>query len=148
VSLITGAIGIGGTYLSAVLKFRKDLQAKYDISLRDMRIDPYKDLWKRLEPLATYSPPGPLSYATINQLSAKLREWYFQVGGLFLSESSRKSYFELQKKIEKIVSGHDQIDDIIPDDMVDEIKFKAHDLRSSMAKDVGTRQESKFKYKL
>jgi hypothetical protein len=147
VAIITGALGIVGTYLSAILKFRNDLKAKYDIDLRDKRIEVYKELWKRLQLLAKYSPPTPFTYNKIRELLADLRAWYFEVGGLFLSESSRDAYFALLDKMDEVLKypvAHS--DEVLSDDIREEIRQKSSTLRTQLAKDVGTRQESRFKY--
>jgi hypothetical protein len=147
VAIITGVLGILGTYLSAVLKFRKDLEAKYDIDLRDKRIEVYKELWKRLQPLAKYSPPGPFTFNKVQELLADLRSWYFEVGGLFLSERSRDAYFALLDKMEEVLKYPTfQPNEVLSDDVREEIRQKSSTLRTQLAKDVGTRQESRFKY--
>jgi hypothetical protein len=147
VAIITGALGIVGTYLSAVVKFRKDLEAKYDIDLRDKRIEVYKELWKRLQPLAKYLPAMPFTYKIAQELSANLRARYFEVGGLFLSESSRDAYFTLLDKMEEVLKYPTvQPDEVLSDDIREEVRQKSSMLRTQLAKDVGTRQESRFKY--
>jgi hypothetical protein len=57
------ASALGGgvlTYLTTIMKIRKDLAAQYDADLRRDRIGVYKSLWKLLEPLARYAPPESL----------------------------------------------------------------------------------------
>lgn len=101
VAVISLLSGVLVTYLGAILKFRKDLQAKYDIELRDRRICHFTKLWASLEPLAKYSPSAQITYDTIQNLSENLRKWYFNEGGLYLTEASRKTYFGLQKEFVK-----------------------------------------------
>jgi hypothetical protein len=92
-----------GTYITAVLSYNRDkemeklravneLKAKYDISLRDKRIEVYQELWKRLEPFAIYSPPAEVNLFTLQCVSVRLRKWYCEIGGMFLIEESRTSY--------------------------------------------------------
>ena len=50
--IITGAISILGTYLAAIQKFRKDLEAEFDKELRKERISAYSDLWGKLKKLS------------------------------------------------------------------------------------------------
>ena len=97
------------TYFGTVLKMRKDLEAKYDISLRDQRITVYAELWKCLQPLAKYSRPEPVTYEKVENLSKDLRKWYFEVGGLFLSETTRDRYFDLQEAIKCWRQGRSSI---------------------------------------
>jgi hypothetical protein len=131
--------------VTAILKLRKDLEAKYDIDLRDKRIDVYKELWKRLQPLARYSPPAPVTYKKVQELLVDLRAWYFETGGLFLSISSRDAYFALMDKLEEVLNSNTgQLDVALSHDIHVKLRQKSSTLRTHLAKDVGTRQDSKF----
>lgn len=94
--LLTGAV-------LALLASSQRLEVEYDIELRKHRIEAYQALWKILEPLAYYSPPSAVTYAVARDLSQALRSWYFEVGGLFLSEGSREAYFDLQKGLGGVI---------------------------------------------
>jgi hypothetical protein len=94
--LLTGAV-------LALLASRQRLEVEYDIELRKHRIEAYQALWKILEPLAYYSPPAAVTHAVARDLSQALRSWYFEVGGLFLSEGSREAYFDLQKGLGGVI---------------------------------------------
>jgi hypothetical protein len=86
-AIIAGIFGLAGGFLSAFLKIRYDLRGEYDKDLRNQRLVAYQALWKELQPLAFYSPPAPVTYKTVSDLSAALRQWYYEVGGLFLSSN-------------------------------------------------------------
>jgi hypothetical protein len=184
VVIITGALTFGGTYLSAILKYRKVLEAKYDISLRNIRIDHYKELYKRLSPLASYPQPNQFTSNGLALLSTSINDWYHKEGGLFLSHSGRDAYDAFQKEIQSSNglallstsisdwyhkegglflshSGRDAYDafqkeiqreiklvnDAKDKDKVEDPKTYAngvrdagHELRKTLAEDVGTRQ--------
>ena len=99
VAIISLLSGIVLTYVGAIVKFRRDLQSKYDIDLRNKRIKAYKLLWQLLEPLAYYSPATLVTYGIIQEMSEKMREWYYKTGGMFLSESSRMHILMSKKKL-------------------------------------------------
>jgi hypothetical protein len=104
VTTVLGAgLGLVTGGLLALLASRQRLEVEYDIELRKHRIEAYQALWKILQPLAYYSPPSAVTYAMARELSQGLRSWYFEVGGLFLSEQSREAYFDLQKGLGGIV---------------------------------------------
>lgn len=77
-ALITGLFGllsgVGLTYLSAVLKFRKDLEKRYDQDLHQPRLQAYIELWKRLEPLTRHAPPKQFTPQTLRDLLVSLRQ--------------------------------------------------------------------------
>ena len=100
VAIITGLFGILSgallAYLGAILKFRKDLEAAYDKDLRNKRIEVYTELWNQLQLLARFDQPEPLTPNTLEKLTVAMRKWYFETGGLYLSEAARITYFDLK----------------------------------------------------
>jgi hypothetical protein len=147
VAIISGLFGIvtGAlvTYVSAILKFRKDLEAEYDKDLRSKRIEVYMELWKHLQILARYDRPKPLNKQTLQELTVAMRQWYFEVGGLYLSENTRNVYFDLKKAIQTILENDKyQAGELL--DIIDSANIleKASLLRARLTKDVGTRKSS------
>jgi hypothetical protein len=142
VSLVTALVGAAlasiGTYVAA----RRDLQLKFDDSLRDLRISRYEELWKALKPLAKYGRTTVLSHEQIADLIAALTTWYFDTGGLVLSSEAREDYFVLQDGLEFALArppGELNADD-------DEfLRVLASRLRTAMTRDVGTRRTFIFR---
>jgi hypothetical protein len=87
----------------ATERFRNDLKAEYDKDLRNRRIKAYRGLWCHLQVLGQYDLPKPLTPVTFEELTEGMREWYFEVGGLYLSEDSRITYFKLKKAIKDVL---------------------------------------------
>lgn len=145
-SMITALIGLASgailAYIGAVLKFRKDLEAEYDKDLRAKRIEVYKDLWNHLGLLARYDRPKALNRKTLKELSVAMRDWYFGVGGLYLSEEARKSYFDLKEMIKNFIEGPQtqKVEDSDP--ALQAMLAQASLLRSHLTRDVGTRKSS------
>jgi hypothetical protein len=138
--LLAAVIGAVSGILSTSWKTRKDLEAQYDIDLRKRRIEAYKALWKELEILADYSPPGELTHDGLRTLSEALRHWYFDRGGLFLSVKTRGPYFNLQQALTAVSA----VDDGGGNDPLDEytatvVKTLGSRLRTSTTEDVATR---------
>ena len=129
------------TYLTTVVKIKKDLEATYDRDLRDRRMAVYKELWKHLEPLAKYARPLPFSLALAKDLTQTLRIWYFETGGLFLSQQTRDAYFAVQDALKVVCDdkGLDE-DEAISGARFEAIRKKGSTLRTQMTVDVGTRR--------
>jgi len=132
-AVVAAVLGGAATYFTA----RRDLQLKFDASLRDLRIDAYKELWKELEKLAKYGRPDPLSKAEAQQLRGNLRTWYFHTGGLVLSTQTRQDYFTLLDGLEVVITGSDNI---LGDEDDEFLRLLGSRLRTAMTRDVGTRR--------
>lgn len=138
---IVGAIaGIVGTYLGAILKFRKDLEAEYDRDIREKRIAEYKKLWKLTQDFPRYGRPRPYALQDVQQLMTALHGWYFQGAGLFLSDSSRPAYFAFKDALQELIDASEQGPPLDPA-KDKEAHDKAHTLRMTLAGDVGTRKK-------
>ena len=149
VAIITGVFGlISGAavaYLTAVIKFRKDLEAAYDKDLRERRLGVYISLWTHLQTSARYDRPEPLTARTLKQLTVAMRDWYFgeSGGGLYLSEKSRLCYFDLKETIAGILRADTyQADGSLRKEDAKVFLEQASTLRAGLTHDVGTRKSS------
>jgi hypothetical protein len=122
-------LGLASAYLGLHWKVREELEAEYDKDLRAKRREAYAALWKVLQPLAKYSPPGPLTAESFGLLSVALRQWYFEVGGLYMSSSTRDEYFALQKELTS------------PSATGERAREAGSRLRTATTRDVGARNE-------
>jgi hypothetical protein len=147
VAIITGVLGlISGAvvaYLGAVVKYRKELEAEFDKELRKERIRTYPELWRHLELLARYDRPAPLDVTHLHELSVSMRKWYFETGGIFLSEQTRDSYFDLKERLRLRRSYRGPEGDGDPGEAkAQELVRAASLLRAHLTRDLGTRRSS------
>jgi hypothetical protein len=148
-TIITGIVSAfsGGliAYVFAVFKLRKEFEFKYDTDLRDKRITQYLELWKLLEDLAKYARPKALTFTDLELLTTSLREWYFQKGGLFLSDNSRDCYFDLQDAIKNVLVANSEAKETeIAEQTYESLRSVGSNLRTALAQDVGTRKAAKL----
>ena len=122
-------------------KFREDLQAKYDATIHEQRTEFYLPLWKKLEVLARFAPPEAVTTRTLDELSKSLREWFFNTGGLYLSDESRRAYFDLQYVITGHVRKHGISDKELGRTSLEQILKRASDLRDYLSRDIGSRKK-------
>ena len=144
-SLLLAGVTAIFTYLATRSKIRLDLTAEYDKDLRTSRLKVYQDLWKLLEPLARYSRPGPVTYVVVKEVAEKMRIWYFQQGGIFLTKESYTPYFSLKEVMQNIIDDehlkeHNTRD--LDEKRLDALLKRASDLRKSLTEDIGSRNES------
>lgn len=146
IAIISALLGIFGSYIAARQKFRDDLQAKYDESLRNDRVAAYKQLWALTKTLALYARPEPVTGNKLKELSIALREWYFEVGGIFLTDNSRDAYFKLQKKIKSLLEIRQaDLARELDEPTFEEVRKLSSDLRTNLSSDLRSRRQPEFK---
>jgi hypothetical protein len=128
-AIVGFALGLSSAYFGLHWKVRKELEAEYDKDLRAKRREVYAALWKLLQPLAKYSPPGELTTESFKRLSVELRQWYFEVGGLYMSAGTRDAFFALQDELNRPTADGDKARDA------------GSRLRTATTRDVGARNE-------
>lgn len=144
--LISGLVSAVITFFVTREKVRLDLAAEYDRQLRSERLDAYRDLFKRMKPLARYSAEKPLTYKIIRETAEDMRDWYFDVGGIYLSKESREPYFELKSLMQEVIEHEeykdpqDQKTRAALDVLLKTIVKKSSDVRTLLTNDIGTRK--------
>jgi hypothetical protein len=134
------------THFSTRAKVRLDLAAEYDKSLQESRLKAYLTLWAMLEPLARFGREHPITYADLQRVSTQTRSWYFQVGGIFLTQTSRGPYFRWKELMQPLLDDENlakQPGQPIHLDRLESIISAGSTLRTSLSNDIGTKQLSR-----
>ena len=148
IGLVGSAAGaIWAAYVGTRRRVLAELEGRYDAALRDLRLGVYPQLWAALQPLAKYArePPGPPAVKDIEALSTRLRRWYFEEGGLYLSAEAREAFFQLQDAL-TAVSASGPSAPVKPTsarlapDTFKAVQAIASWLRTTLTYDVGTRR--------
>jgi hypothetical protein len=143
--LISGAITAVVTYFATLAKARLDLSIEYDKELRQERLKAYKDLWKRLESLAPYSPKKPLTYQLVKSTSEDLRDWYFEFGGIYLSQECRESYFALKESLQRVIDNPGLMKEktrTLEPELAGTLRKQGSIQRTALSDDIGSRRRS------
>lgn len=136
--LVSGAVA---TYVTAILKYRKELEAEFDKEIRKERMRAYPELMRCLDVLARYDRPGPLNGESLANLSIAMRKWFFESGGILLSDLTRHAYFALKEDLQRIVTSSRQRDgQTVEPGEENALITAASLLRAHLAKDLGTRR--------
>jgi hypothetical protein len=139
-AIITVILTAVFTYLAARQKFRDDLQSAYDASLRSERTAAYRELWKTMQVLAKYARPEPVTPNRLETLSSDLRKWYFEIGGLFLTDNSRDAYFALQEEISaEVAAGKSSPSEEISANDFEAVRKRGSTLRTNLCSDLRSR---------
>ena len=95
VALITTFGAFIGALISHFLIQRRGL----DLALYKQRGEAYKGLWQKTVKFSRWPQQTGVTYSQLRELSGELREWYYFVGGEYLSDSARKAYGKLQEAL-------------------------------------------------
>jgi hypothetical protein len=140
-TLVTVAV----TYAATSVKVRRELESSYDLSLREARLGAYQSLWRLLQPLAKYARPEPVTYRLLGRMLNELRAWYFETGGLYLTEPSREAYFHLMDRLRDLTTRVDgPATRELPFETFEFLRELGSSLRTSMVEDVQTRRPSEL----
>jgi hypothetical protein len=148
--IVVAVIGLAGIVLTGLLtaiattaKVRRELESDYDLALRNERLAAYRELWKRLQPLAKYFRPEAITYRRLKQLGADLRAWYFETGGIYLTPESRDAYFELMDGLRDAVAARaEELDREVGTAEFERLRDQGSALRTALVGDARTRRES------
>jgi hypothetical protein len=105
VSAVGAFLGAAATYWFWLRQEMLEIRRSYDQELRSARMNAYQGLWKEFEPLAAYSPDQDITYGHVVRLGVAIRKWYFESGGLLLTEKARDTYFLLHDAINRVASA-------------------------------------------
>jgi hypothetical protein len=148
--LAVALIGLLGVALTAALtaiataaKVRRDLESEYDIALRNERTAAYRELWRKLEPLAKYFRRETLTYRGVEELGSELRKWYFETGGIYLTSRSRDAYFDLLDELrDRVAFRRGSRGAKLDFEEFERLRTLGSDLRTVLVQDVRTRRQS------
>ncbi len=152
VSVILTSLGVSGAtafvltnYLGGIWAKRIELQeearlnllSELDQELRTARIAAYKRIWRSTAILPKW-PTREASFEELIALRIELRRWYFEDGGLFLSEETTNTeYKNLQKNLCSIPD--DKTGELSPEEYRDYRKL-CSSFRTALVRDILSRR--------
>lgn len=147
-ALVGGVISAAGTYLGIRWRIRHELEATYDEGLRTLRLGSYGTLWALTADLAAFAPDRAPTVTKLKKLSAELTGWYYDTGGLYLSEDTRNACVALQRALWAVTTSERSLrGGRIDDATFESLRKIASGLRTEMTYDVGTRRPFPFQPK-
>jgi hypothetical protein len=143
---VAGLVSAVLTHFSTRAKLRLDLAAEYDKKLQENRLEAYKELWAMLEPLAKYG-RGKVTYNILQKVSDSSRKWYFQTGGIYLTERSRKPYFDWKQAMQNLMdnpqlAGEPELE--LKGELLAPVIQTGSTLRTALSDDIGTKRLSRI----
>jgi hypothetical protein len=137
-AIVGGLVSIVVSFAASAFTYR----TKVDEGLREKRLTLYKDLWQKTGLLPKWPRRTDLTYEQLHEFSEHLRKWYFDEGGIFLSEKSRDIYGKLQDTIGAVLSPAPKglVSQRHEKDEYEIVRGKCSDLRSQLARDLLSRR--------
>jgi hypothetical protein len=126
-AIIAGSVSLVVSSVVAAWTQRKKLESDYDAALRAERLTEYRKLWQLMEPIGWYG-KHEITPETAKKLLADLDHWYFEGGGLLLSDISYQSFEELLRALDKY------------DGVPEHLRPVGSKLRTAAAYDIGGRK--------
>ena len=101
-----------------------------------------------LEPLSRYGRSQQVTPAVLRDVSDKTRAWYFQTGGIYLTQRSRGPYFKwkalMQPVLDHDATSTQQVQAAVPEQQLSPILAAASELRTALSDDIGTKRLSRL----
>ena len=126
-AIVAGSVSLLVSTVVAAWAQRKKLESDYDAALRGERLAEYRKLWQLMEPIGWYG-RHEVTAETAKKLLADLDHWYFEGGGLLLSDISYQSFEELLRALDQY------------DGLPEHLRPAGSKLRTSLAYDIGGRK--------
>lgn len=116
-------------------------RAGVDENLRTQRLEQYPALWAATA-VASRWPRVAVNRDSLEDLRRTLRSWYYQQGGLVLSEQARARYGDIQELIAAYLASEDGGDatDVLAPNSYTDLMDTATALRTALTQDRDTRR--------
>ena len=150
-ALAIAVIGIAGTVLGALVNGALATRAKVNEEMRQLRLTSYPVLWQLTSNFSRW-PRMALTYADLVAIHGRLRGWYYETGGIHLSENSRARYGEAQELTAVCLATPDdpgaQASSPVPDDVYNELLDACSALRTALTEDLESRRQRSLLHSL
>ena len=140
-ALVSAAIAVGSGFISAALNSWLQGRAQVSTELREARTKLYPVVWEHTK-LVSQWPWTDATFADLERLHLTLRSWYYDGGGLYLSENSRGRYGDVQELIAAHVRGAETASAQLPDPVYEAIAKTCSSFRTALTEDLESRRQS------
>lgn len=144
-ALATGLLALITTGVVALINSWITARAGIDENLRDRRLAVYPKLWDDTGAIPRWPRTQPNRH-DLTELHKTYRTWYFATGGIFLSESARARYGEVQELLAALLDQSPcRETDRLTDTAYTDLMETTSALRTALAQDLDTRRRSSLR---
>lgn len=144
ITIITALLGLLTAGFLALVNSWVGTRAGIDENLRTQRLDVYPALWKATAVVSRW-PRTDVTRGELTLLHKALRAWYFDTGGLFLSESARARYGDVQKLVAALLEHKGDPTEVLIPDRYTDLMETASALRTALTEDLDTRKRKSLR---
>jgi hypothetical protein len=105
VALITAAAAVVGGAITKTFDTWLGTRSRVSEELRERRVEVYQPIWQRTRTLSQW-PRTDATVADVEHLHRDLRRWYYDVGGIYLSENARTRYGDVQELLARYLNAY------------------------------------------
>jgi len=139
-AVVTAVLGLLTAGVLALINNWINIRAGVDENLRSRRLDQYPALWSATAVVSRW-PRAVVSRGALEDLHRRLRSWYYEQGGLFLSEQARARYGDVQELIAALLAADDgDAGDVLAPSGYTDLMDTASALRTALTQDLDTRR--------
>lgn len=142
--IVSALVGAVVSFVGSLLTHFLGARTRIDENLLQKRDESYKELWNLTGLIPMWPRSINMTYEKLRDLSQGLKNWYFNQGGLYLSEESRSAYGALQKELTRVVGGktNPELTKRLTDKDYSAVQTKGRDLRKQLTKDLFSRSRA------
>jgi hypothetical protein len=118
------------------------LATAVDTDLRQRRSNVYAELWKKTGILPRWPHNSELRYRDLDDLTAGLRNWFFDTGGMYLSASAREAYGQVQESLTSLLKNHQDDTARVSEADYNAVLERCSALRAELTHDLLSRREA------
>lgn len=123
-------------------RLRRELELLYDRDLREKRVAAYQELWRRTKRVPRHRLAGEVTRNTMREVREDWHDWYYDGGGIYMSEAVRSKYFDATQALE---DAADVVDDrVLSPGEYDGVYARVKALRDALTGDIGARLEPRL----
>jgi hypothetical protein len=142
VGIIAASGGGAVTWLTTNARLRRELELLYDRDLREKRVAAYSELWRRTKRVPRNRRPGELTTATLREIREDWHDWYYDDGGIYMSEAVRIRYFEATAVIDGVRDASSEGE--LEEEAYLRVYTAVKRLRDVLTDDIGLRLDQKL----
>jgi hypothetical protein len=143
-AIVTGVLGLMTAGILALVNSWITTRAGIDENLRSQRRELYPARWSASAAISRW-PRVEVTRGSLDELHQTLRSWYYASGGLFLSDSARARYGDVQQLIEALLTHQGDPDRRLTSNGYIALMETASAMRTGLTQDLDTRRRTSLR---